>query len=435
LVEKTLWKQPSSYNVGLFTDLTLYAEALQLAEERGLVTAPLLQQELSQRFLRLLLVKRQSPRVAKQLVRELRQFGWLKAAEGLPRPPANAPHVLTPEGRNALAEAQRDKRTFRRHLTVCMHQVYIVPGWFVARLWQINSEGGEVIVPAPIAGWKPESRKWADWEWDDSLREQTIETARQARLASETAFPVDEDDWLPHVQRAWSRLSSLSPRTPQSRKPSYQPRRRLAHAMREAAINLLFGPIPYRGCRPDFPGHRKPLQPRTFMAWCPRLESLELLFYTDWHPGVPGRLLFPASVFRSSRAHERFEKVPEIVDPEGRYLYLHQPQWSVMRDAFWATLATTHRRVSLKARSLYVSLLDVRDEVCRQLRLSAITFDEFLDNALREPPRSDFSISLETDIREEQRSGYGLLRRPVYIRGVPHALIAVARLPEDERSL
>jgi hypothetical protein len=68
--------------------------------------------------------------------------------------------------------------------------------------------------------------------------------------------------------------------------------------------------------------------------------------------------------------------------------------------------------------------------VCRQLRLSSICFDDFLKQAVQELPTNDFSwsIAVETDIREEQRSGFAQLRRPVYLDLVPHTLIALARL-------
>jgi hypothetical protein len=36
------------------------------------------------------------------------------------------------------------------------------------------------------------------------------------------------------------------------------------------------------------------------------------------------------------------------------------------------------------------------------------------------------SISLETDITDEQKGAVGLNRRPVYINAVPHSLIAMA---------
>ena len=200
--------------------------------------------------------------------------------------------------------------------------------------------------------------------------------------------------------------------------------------MREAAIDLLFNRVPYASHEPDFPGRRPPVYLRTFMGWCPRLESLELIFYTDWHPWVNGRLMFPLGVFRPSAPANGFEPLMEIRKPDDSVLWLHQPDWLGVRRAFLQTLTSVHHRITLNTETLYVSLLDVRDEVCRQLRISSLCFDRFLNNAVQELPTDDFpwSIAVETDVRQDQNTGAGQFRRPVYLDGVPHTLIGLARL-------
>ena len=178
---------------------------------------------------------------------------------------------------------------------------------------------------------------------------------------------------------------------------------------------------------------KPPLAPRNYMGWCPRLEALELIFYTDVHPSIPGRLIFPTSVFRKNAPEERFEKIGYIGDPNGKSLWLHRPMWKLIKDDFLHILRQEHLRVSIRAGSLYVSILDIRDEVCRQLRLSTASFNEFIEESLRESvlPTSQWSISVETDIREDQRSAYQLLRRPVWIDGTPHSLIAITESRND----
>ncbi len=430
------WPLPRSREVGLFTDLTLYAEALALAQEYGAVTVSLLQRDLGQRMQKMRLVLRQSERTVERLMRELRYFDWLKPRPGSAEKLSTAPHVITSEGQQALTLSRKDARAFHRLLTVKMQQVYVIPGWFTARLWQINPKGqGEVILPAPLDDWRPSSRDWNDTAWDKTLHTQTLAAAQQARRASLNAFPIHDEDWLSAVQRAWDRLSTLKPRSQRKRGPtSYSPRTRLALAMREASVGLLFDRVPYGADEPDFPGSRPPIYLRTFMGWCPRLEALEMIFYTDWHPQVAGRLLFPTSVFRPSAPEEQFEQLDKIRHPNGDPLWLHQPTWDIMRTSFLNTLIAVHQHQMMRSGALYVSMLDVRDEVCRQLRLSSLCFDRFLEQAVRELPTSDFpwSVAVETDIREEQSSGAGQLRRPVYLGGVPHTLIALARLPQSE---
>jgi len=429
--DKTMWPPPRSREVALFTDLTLYAETLALAQEHGTVTMASLQGQLKQRMQKMRLVWRQSKRTVGRLMRELRNFGWLQPRQKGQERVSTAPHVITPEGQRALNIARKDGREFRRLLTIKMHEIYVIPGWFVNRLWLINPEGqGEIVIPAPLPAWRLSTRRWEDHEWDTDLHRQTLEASGYVRRINPTAFPVNDEDWSSAVRTAWERLSALNPRRPPGHKAmSYSPRSRLALAMREASIKLLFDQIPYGQKHPDFPGEQPPIYLRTFMAWCPRLEALELLFYTDRHPQINGRLLFPTSVFRFTAPTSRFEQVREIIHPNGASLWLHQPEWDEIRTPFVQTLIEVHRRISKSSGSLYVSLLDVRDEVCRQLRLSSSCFDHLLEQTMRELPSEDFpwSIAAETDVREDQSGGAGQMRRPVYLQNVPHSLIALAR--------
>jgi hypothetical protein len=235
--------------------------------------------------------------------------------------------------------------------------------------------------------------------------------------------------WLTEVQIAWERLSNLAPRGTGIARVSYAPRRRLFSAMKEAAVKLLMGNRNPVTKKYDFESTSPPLTPRKYMAWCPRLAELGLIFYTDFHPKIPGRLIFPVSVFKKNAQNSSFEELKPIKSTRGESLFLHHPKWENFEN-FVDTLYEEYQRAYSRVKSLYVSLLDVRDEVCRRLRLSADYFDIFLKNGLKESLDSQvpYSISLETDIREDQGSGYQILRRPIVIDGKPYSLIAMTKI-------
>lgn len=428
--ETNSWPAPRSREVALFTDLTLLSETLELAAMRGSVNPGYLQQALRQRLQRMRLVMTQQPRTIERVLRELKLFGWL---EPLPSGNGAGPsYRLTVAGADALRLAQQNPRQFRRLLAEKMQEIYVIPGWFIARLWHINPQGqGEVILPMPPQEWQARSRHWGENAWDDEIRLQTLRAAQAAKMAGSNAFPIHEVDWLQAVEIAWRSLSAQKPRgAHESESTVFSPRTRLVSAFRKAWLNLLFNYTPYKETVPDFPGARPPLYPRTFAGWCPRLESLELIFYTDSHPKINGRLLFPVSAFRESAPASSFEQLAYIRDPEDRTLWLHQPGWEKFHERFIQTLIAVHRQVAAKGGTLYVSLFSVRDEVCRQLRISSTTFDIFLGNALDFLPAPGFSwsIAVETDIREDQSSAPAQYRRPVYLNGVPHSLLGLAHL-------
>jgi len=441
------WKSPESHSIGLFTDLRLFSEALELASEHEYITTRYLIEELAQRVKGLLSVEKQSPRGMGDLIRECKVFGWVQPIYRGYKPVDGTRYKITQEGEKALELYRRDERYFLRHLTAKMHELYIIPGWFVYRLWAINPKGqGEVVIPSPPRDWSTQSRKWEDKTWTLELSTQTSKSLNVAKSVCPGAFPIELEEWISKVKEAWDRLSNLKQKKvakPPRKKSSeekgkmktYKPRLRLAMAMREAAVKHLFSnKLPNR-TESDFNQRKDPLAPRTYMAWCPRLEGLEFIFYTDVHPLVPGRLIFPTSVFREDLPTKSFERLDDIRSPDGKTLCLHQPSWEVMRERFLKILVQEHQNAYTRGGSLYVPLLDLRDEVCRQLRLSAASFDDFIERALRESlrPESKLSISVETDIREDQRSAHRLIRRPVLISGTPHSLIAITEIQDTER--
>lgn len=283
----------------------------------------------------------------------------------------------------------------------------------------------------PRQDWETRSRNWDNPDWDGEIRMQALQAALEARKVNPMAFPITDEDWLEAVKTAWQALGEQRPRGAQeSESAVFRPRTRLVSAIRTAWLKLLFDRMPYRSQYPDFPGDRPPINLRTFAGWCPRLEALELIFYTDAHPKINGRLLFPVSVFRAGTPTQNFSQIADISDPFGRTLWLYQPSWEFFWARFVETLVKVHWQMAARSGTIYVSLLSVRDEVCRQLRVSSMIFDQFLEKSLDLLPTSDFpwSIAVETDVREDQSSAPAQYRRPVYIKGVPHSLIGLAHL-------
>jgi len=430
------WPRPRHRDVGVFSDLSLYADALALADELHVITASLLKENLGPRFRSLQLVKEQSVSAARKLLQELRLFGWVEAFKS-PKQPHHQPHFLiTLQGRRALEAARRHRRRFLRSLTERLHYVYVMPGWFVSRLWTINPAQGEVILPSPGAAWSPTPSTSQAKVWTAELEEQSRQAATRARTANPHAFPVDDGAWCRAVRTSWERLRDRQVRSPAlGRDPVTSSRSGLTLAMRAASLTLLFGQTPFGQDEPDIEDPR-PLTPKTFRPWCPRMQALELVGYTDWHPNVQGRLLFPTALFRTSGDDGQFEELPGIRHPDGRTLFLHQPSWEGWSEQFWQTLATVYGEAFGRVRARYVSLPDVRDEVCRRLRLSPARFDWFLEHALAQVPEDGgWHLSIETDMREDLRTARGLVRRPVYVHKVPHTLIAASRLPRVPRSV
>lgn len=440
------WPSPKMRDFAPLAEPGVYAEILQIAESQGSVSVAELTSEdggLRQRVKYRQFIETPTRTTIQGALSLFHRFGWFhKAGPGK--------FELTQDGREAGALANRDEKAFRRELAGQLHAVYVVPGWLVARLYALNPQRqGELVLPSPAKDWHPGKRDWEDSTWTADLENEALRSSTRANEFFPGSFPIEERQWVSEVKSSWNDLGNVKRKKvsivskneenkdEKPRVSSFSVRARLAHAMRAAAINVLFASTVPGNEDPDFPTEKHPLPPRSFSAWCPRLDDLELIFYTDSHPAIWGRLLFPCGAFRGGGPESSFEELPEIRDLEGRSLWLHQPAWSALGAKFVDILHKAYNRVSRRIGAIYVSLLDVRDEVCRQLRLSSTKFDEFLERSYREsihqPAKSTMpdgkgripSISLESDIRPEQQKS--IMRRPVYIDDVPHSLIAMAQ--------
>jgi hypothetical protein len=432
------WQKPEDRDFAALIAHQLYGEVLHIAAVEPFVNAEKLsspEEGLRDRFRNLLLIQRTTQTNVRALLSILERFGWI-GAEGKDR----QRFTLTPRGREVAVLNQSDPKGFRRLVASQLHQRYVVPGWFVSRLHHLNPDGqGEIVLPAPPRTFPGGRKRWKDGDWINELDKVVLEATRTVNGQLPGSFPIEAGRWVETVRSTWERLGQGAP--PQNRfaktriesgeKTTFAIRGRLFHAMREAAVDLLFGAVPPDGDEADFEGGQNPIHSRSFTVWCPRLSELEFIFYTDYHPRIAGRILVPCGAFRSAANSAEFEELPDIRDRLGRSLFLFQPTWPAIRGKFWNVLIETYRHESKRIGAFYVSLLAVRDEVCRQLRLSAQCFDRCIETAYLEAIQEatvngkHLSISLESDIRPEQRSAVGLNQRPVYIHKVPHSMIAI----------
>ncbi len=390
---------------------------------------------LRQRLRRLHVVQNPTKTNINGLLAALSAFGWLKD-EG------NGRYSLSADGVPIARDSVHNPTAFRRKLAVKLHERYVVPGWFVARLYDLNPAGqGQVVLPAPRKSGKTERRPWAEKQWPTEFGQIVVESAEAANRVFPGSFDVDLSLWLKVVRASWEELGEKQP--PGGRKgtlpnrtntATFSPRERLFHAMREASVHLLFSGWSPSTSQCEFPTIQHPMPPRAFQVWCPRLDELDFIFYTDYHPDVAGRIIVPCGAFRKQAPTPPFEELPAIRDPSARSLWLFQPGWDNVAQEFLDVLQHSYRRVSRRAGAIYVSLLNVRDEVCRQLRLSSRRFDILLEAAYRQSIgektsyKTMLSISLESDFRPEQLGAVGRNRRPVYINSVPHSLISLASI-------
>lgn len=418
----TFWPTPKSFNVGLFTDLRLYYDALIIAENYKNLTIESLNELLPERVVGLKYVQSFENKTSEDLFRELNSFNFIWKGG------------ITEEGKKLIDDYKNNPIKYHHTLIKKMNDYYTVPGWFVSRLWDLNHNGqGQIVIPSPIKDWqpKPSKREWQNNLWDSELEEVCRETINKTHKFLPDSFPIDTEEWIKNVKTEFERIGQSREqvrfrKTKEIEMVNYfSLRRRLSISMKNVTIKKMFGNLNIKTEKNDFYKLREPVNSRTFMVWCSRLEALELIFYTDYTI-LPGRLIFPTSVFRNSRSeNEHFTELKFLKNPQQQILYLHKPNWFTFKDTFVSTLYEVYQSIYDKDGVIYISLQQLRDEVCRQLRISASTFESFLQKSfeLSIKREIDFAISLETDLRDEQKTQ--VLRRGVFINNVQNSLIAI----------
>ncbi|MBK8039249.1 MAG: hypothetical protein IPK22_19260 [Verrucomicrobiaceae bacterium] len=441
-VSQPRWAKPLCRDFASVVDHHVLAEVLTIAASTQVISSQKLMSPddgLGARLRKLIKIRQATQTSATGLMTLLTRFRWLQKAQ------TGEGHCITDEGRRVLALNKVAPDRFRIGVTEALHKYYTIPGWFIERLFALNPKGeGQIVLPAPRRRFKATKAMQSDCDWTSYLSDETAASIVEVNNRLPGSFPVDNKSWLDSVEREWNMLSAETNADGTLRKrrgtqkdkhtAKYGVRGRLLHAMREAAIKLLFSER-WADLQPDFAF--APLSYRASQVWCPRLGELELIFYTDYHPDVSGRLIVPCANFRPSTTlrsiEDRFLPIG-IRNPNGIHLALHHPQWASFRSMFAKDLFEVYRINSLRAKIRYISLLAVRDEVCRRLRISANRFDIFLEALYTENARGALpdigidSISVESDLRLDQRSDVGLNQRPVYVNRIPRSLIAIKSL-------
>ncbi len=427
------WRFNKNHSVGLFTDMNLYYEALYIAITKGFINVNLLEKNLLQRVIGLKYIDTFKKSAFQGLLRELNKFK-LVYKEG-------NDFYNTQSGLSLYQLYKISIEKYHDVLLERMNREYGIPGWFIYRLWSINPKGqGQIVVPSPIKTWKPVKRKWNENAWIEELKNVAEETYFQINRKLPGSFPMPMDRWISSLKIEYERLGKRKQRrvsknlTPDTDRKLefFSPRARLTLAMKDVAVNFLFANKYLTNANNDFIPtkiNRLPINSRTFMVWCPRLETFELIYYSDYFLDIPGRVIFPCSVFSPEGIMNNFEPLNFINSPKKEILFKHKPEYSFFQAEFINTLNECYQTIYNREGIIYVSLQEVRDMVCRLLRISAARFERFLELSFRASVKREINIAiaLETDIREDQQSGSQIQRRPVFINNIPHSLIAVKK--------
>jgi hypothetical protein len=115
------WKSPESKSVGLFTDLSLYYDALKLCKNLGVINLKVLRAKISGRLIGLRYIEQLKKRAFTDLIRELNEFGWITQTSQ--KKTVDAFYEITLDGIGALELYETSKKNFLRKLSSKMQNI------------------------------------------------------------------------------------------------------------------------------------------------------------------------------------------------------------------------------------------------------------------------------------------------------------------------
>lgn len=155
----------------------------------------------------------------------------------------------------------------------------------------------------------------------------------------------------------------------------------------------------------------------SFDIWVYRGKQLGIIHATEFYPNVSGRILYPTSVIVRDDALNDFQEV--FTYDTGQKLFIHDPRWyhDQTQENFIKALTNAYFDIRKTHRSYFVSLADVRELVCYNMKIPEYLFGEFLKEAYKMNIRGLLKInfSLEADRLPQETNAMYLKREPIMI--------------------
>jgi len=186
----------------------------------------------------------------------------------------------------------------------------------------------------------------------------------------------------------------------------------------------------------------KKISGRSLEALSSRLSKMEIMGYSDYILRR-GRIVFLCSwlvPFLDAPSDNQFEGIYKRFDVEvsNRELQLpahheqfifHQPEYHLIKDQFEKSLEVSFRELYRSQRQQFVSIPDIRENVCLNLKISAKTFDRLMVQAYNESfsGKSALEITLSNERRYVE---YGLERwhrAPLNLKGNQMTVVRIKR--------
>ena len=167
---------------------------------------------------------------------------------------------------------------------------------------------------------------------------------------------------------------------------------------------------------------------QSFEIWIYRAKQMGLLNTTPFYPDFLGQIIYPISLITSKEIKNsaNYEKVMQYSN--GDMLYRRNLLWNTIENDFYNELWNVYSELKKRNRINFLSLHNIKEIVCYNLKISYEQFSEFLNIAYRKSLKgsTSYTISLEADKLPEETNAIYIKREPIFINGKNRNIISLS---------
>lgn len=167
---------------------------------------------------------------------------------------------------------------------------------------------------------------------------------------------------------------------------------------------------------------------QSFEIWIYRAKQLGLLNTTPFYPDFLGQIIYPVSVITKNELKNKKYYDLVLKNKNGTYLYKRNVPWNLIENDFYDELWNVYSELKKRNRVNFLSLHNIKEIVCYDLKISYEQFSEFLSNAYRKSLKGNtsYTISLEADKLPEETNAIYIKREPIFINGKNRNIISLS---------
>ncbi len=167
---------------------------------------------------------------------------------------------------------------------------------------------------------------------------------------------------------------------------------------------------------------------QAFEIWIYRAKQLGILNTTPFYPDFLGQIIYPVSIITQKKLANSINYKCVLNYNNKKFLYKREVQWQTIENEFFNELWNVYSELKKRNRINFLSLHNIKEIVCYNLKISYEQFSEFLSEAYDKSlnGNTSYTISLEADKLPEETNAIYIKREPIFINGKNRNIISLS---------